>query len=330
MDAIRWGMIGCGDVTERKSGPAFNKVPQSKLIAVMRRDAVKVQEYATRHQVPYYFTNASELIHHPEVDAIYIATPPKYHEEYAIACIQAGKPVYIEKPMALNVASCALMAEIADANQIKMVIAHYRRALPMFLYVKELLETGAIGKVDSCEINMYKSAYPNIGDTSNWRVYPEFSGGGLFYDLAPHQIDLLFFYFGKAISYKGAAANRGNLYPAEDFVEGEILFENGVHFKGIWDFNADKESEKDVFTIHGSHGTISFPVFGTEITLIKNDEIQVIPFEPPMHIQQAMIEKIVAYFLGKGDNPCSAHDAILSMQVMESFVYGKDSLFSMK
>jgi predicted dehydrogenase len=139
MQEIRWGIIGCGNVTEVKSGPAFNKVPHSKLIAVMRRDKALLQDYALRHNVPYTFNNASDLIHHPEVDAIYIATPPKYHEEYAIACIQAGTPVYIEKPMALNVASCALMVEKAEANQIKMVIAHYRRALPMFLYIKELL-----------------------------------------------------------------------------------------------------------------------------------------------------------------------------------------------
>jgi len=330
MDGIRWGMIGCGDVTERKSGPAFNKVPQSKLIAVMRRDAIRVKDYATRHQVPFYFTNASELIHHPEVDAVYIATPPKYHEEYAMACIQAGKPVYIEKPMALSVSSCVMMLEKAETHQIKMVIAHYRRALPMFLYVKELLEMGVIGKVDSCEINLFKTAYPTIGEASNWRVFPEFSGGGLFYDLAPHQIDLLFFYFGKAISYKGSAANIGNLYPAEDFVEGEILFENGVQFKGIWNFNVNEGSEKDIFIIKGTHGTISFPVFENDIRIHKNEKIQVIPFEPPMHIQQAMIEKIVAYFLGKGDNPCSAQDAIQSMQVMECFVYGKDSLFSLK
>jgi predicted dehydrogenase len=330
MDEIRWGIIGCGDVTEKKSGPSFNKVPQSKLIAVMRRNAEKVKDYATRHHVPYYFTDASEIIHHPEVDAIYIATPPKYHEEYAIASIQAGKPVYIEKPMSLNVVSCSIMAETAAANQIKMVIAHYRRALPMFLYVKTLLAQNAIGTVQSVEINMFKSAYPNIGDPSNWRVFPEFSGGGLFYDLAPHQIDLLFFYFGKAISYKGVSANRANLYPAEDYVEGEIHFENNISFKGIWDFNVPKGNEKDTFTIQGLDGSISFPVFGNDITLQQNEHTKVISFEPPLHNQQAMIELIVPYFLGRGDNPCSAQDAIQSMQVMESFVYGKDSLFSIK
>ena len=136
MNTIRWGMIGCGSVTEQKSGPAFSKVQGSKLVAVMRRDAQKVKDYASRHNIPYYFTDANDLIQHPEVDAIYIATPPKYHEDYAIAAMKLGKPVYVEKPMALDVAACMRMDEYSKKTGVKMVIAHYRRALPLFLEVK--------------------------------------------------------------------------------------------------------------------------------------------------------------------------------------------------
>ena len=116
MQIIRWGMIGCGSVTEVKSGPAFNKVPNSKLMAVMRRDAEKVKDYAQRHHVPYYFTDVDELINHPEVDAIYIATPPKFHAAYAEKAMKVGKPVYVEKPMALNVGECETMQQISNAQ----------------------------------------------------------------------------------------------------------------------------------------------------------------------------------------------------------------------
>lgn len=322
MDKIRWGMIGCGSVTEVKSGPAFNKVPNSSLVAVMRRDAVKVKEYATRHQVPYYFTEAHELIHHPEVDAIYIATPPKYHEAYAIAAMKAGKPVYVEKPMALDVAACLRMQQVSKETGIKLVVAHYRRALPLFLKVKEVLEQKQIGDIRFVNITMLKYAGPSATSPDNWRVDPAQAGAGLFYDLAPHQLDLVFFYFGKAISYYGFSANQAGLYAAEDIVTGVMQLENNILFNGMWCFTVEEGLEKDIFEIIGSKGKITFSVFGNEITIEKNGVIETLVFEPPMHNQQALIQNIVPYFLHNTINPCSAADAIQSMQVMEQFVYG--------
>src|SRR6476646_8946793 len=128
---IRWGIIGCGDVTEVKSGPAFNKVPNSTLVAVMRRDGKKAEEYATRHQVPKWYDNADRLINDPDVNAIYVATPPSTHEQYTLAALNAGKPVYVEKPMALHAASAMRMAETAKEENLPLVVAHYRREQPV-------------------------------------------------------------------------------------------------------------------------------------------------------------------------------------------------------
>ena len=322
MNMIRWGMIGCGSVTEQKSGPAFSKVQGSKLMAVMRRDTQKVKDYANRHHIPYYFTDANELIQHPEVDAIYIATPPKHHEDYAIAAMKLGKPVYIEKPMALDVAACIRMDEYSKKTGVKMVIAHYRRALPLFLEVKRLVESNAIGKVKSVHIEMLKPASGNFNPSENWRLDPSMAGGGYFYDLAPHQLDLVFYFFGNAISYEGKASNQAGLYQAEDTVSGSILLENGISFKGDWCFCAPTGVDKDVFEIIGTDGKISFPVFGHDITLVQNGVEKIIHFDPPMHNQQNLIAQIVPYFLGAGKNPCSAEDTLQSMRVMESFVYG--------
>ncbi len=326
MNTIRWGMIGCGSVTEVKSGPAFNKVPNSKLMAVMRRDAVKVKEYALRNQVPYYFTDATELIHHPEVDAIYIATPPKYHEQYAIAAMKAGKPVYVEKPMALDVAACLRMEAFSKKMGIKMVIAHYRRALPLFLEVKRLVESNSIGTILSVRIEMLKYDGGNLDPIENWRIDPKVAGGGYFYDLAPHQLDLVFYFFGKAIRYQGEAFNNAKLYKAEDTVTGVMELNNGIEFTGHWCFCVEKGNEKDLFEIVGTQGKISFPVFGHTITLEREGKIEEIHFDPPMHNQQNLIEKIVQYFNGVGENPCTADDAIQSMRVMEAFVYGNKKL----
>jgi predicted dehydrogenase len=322
---IRWGMIGCGSVTEVKSGPAFNKVACSQLFGVMRRDAIKLKDYASRHTVPYFTTDANALINHPEIDAIYIATPPKYHQEYAIAAMNAGKHVYVEKPMALNVAACLSMKEAAEKLNAKLVIAHYRRELPLFMHVKKLIQEQAIGKVHSVNIIMHKYAKSKEAYATDWRVKPAIAGAGFFYDLAPHQLDLVFYFFGKAISFSGSATNQAGIYEAEDTVNGIIQMENDILVKGNWCFAVEPGAEKDLFEIIGTNGKISFPVFGHEILVEKEGTLETIAFDPPMHNQQNLIAKIVPYFLGVGENPCDAEEAIQSMEVMEAFVYGENN-----
>jgi predicted dehydrogenase len=321
MEKICWGIIGCGNVTEVKSGPAFNKVEHSSLMAVSRRDEEKLADYVKRHQVPMSFTNALDLIHSDHINAIYIATPPDVREAYAIEAMQLGKPVYLEKPMALNLAACKRLKAASEKLGIKLSVAHYRRNLPLFMEVKYILEQGDIGAVKEVQITMFKKTDKAAKDPSNWRVDPSIAGGGYFYDLAPHQIDLVFYFFGKPKSFSGTSTNKAGLYKAEDFVQGTIELENGIVCKGLWDFSINGE-EKDEFLIIGEKGTIRFPVFGLFIEVESNGQVKTIPFEAPKHNQQNHIQAVVNYFLDKGENPCSAEDAILSMEVMESFVYG--------
>ncbi|MFN5022540.1 MAG: Gfo/Idh/MocA family protein [Chitinophagaceae bacterium] len=321
MEKICWGIIGCGNVTEVKSGPAFNKVEHSSLMAVSRRDPDKLADYVKRHHIPLSFTNALDLIQSEKINAIYIATPPDVREAYAIEAMQLGKPVYLEKPMALNLAACKRLKAVSEKLGIKLSVAHYRRNLPLFMEVKNILEQGDIGVIKEVQITMLKKTDKAAKDPSNWRVDPSIAGGGYFYDLAPHQIDLFFYFFGKPKSFSGTSTNKAGLYKAEDFVQGTIELENGIVCKGLWDFSINGE-EKDEFLIIGEKGTIRFPVFGLFIEVESNGQVKTIPFEAPEHNQQNHIQAVVNYFLGKGENPCSAEDAILSMEVMESFVYG--------
>jgi predicted dehydrogenase len=323
--SMNWGIIGCGNVTEFKSGPAFNSVPNSSLIAVMRRDAEKAKDYAKRHLVPKWYHKADDLINDPDITAIYIATPPKYHEDYAIAAMQVGKPVYVEKPMALDVAACYRMKDFSERSGIKLSIAHYRRALPMFLKVKHLIDEHSIGEIKLVNIKMLQPDQSvMIAKTSeNWRVDPSISGGGIFYDLAPHQLDLVHYFFGKAKSYCGIASNQSSLYKAEDIVTGSMLLANNIIFNGVWCFTVPENMEEDLFEIIGSKGKISFPVFGNTIEVEIDGQKQQISFAKEPHIQQHMIDQVVQYFLGNQENPCTAADAIQSMELMEKFVYGK-------
>lgn len=321
MEQIKWGIIGCGDVTEVKSGPAFNKVPHSSLVAVMRRDAAKAADYAKRHSVPKWYDHADQLINDPEVNAIYIATPPLQHEAYTIQALSVGKPVYVEKPMTLDAASAIRMKEAAAKYQVKLSVAHYRRAQPMFLKIKELLLNKAIGDVRFVSLQMLQPPASDLIAPSavNWRVDPAISGGGLFHDLAPHQLDLMIYFFGAVQHAAGIATNQAKAYPADDLVTGHILFENGVVFNGIWCFTVAAADKLDICEITGSHGKISFPVFGNKMTLYKEGIAEEVVFDPLPHVQQPMIEKVTAYFTGQGENPCSAEQALLSMALMDRF-----------
>ena len=324
---IAWGIIGCGNVTEIKSGPAFNLIANSSLEAVMRRDAEKAADYAKRHGVPKWYDTADALINDPKVTAIYIATPPHMHEQYAIAAMRAGKPVYVEKPMSLDTASCKKMMTVSVDTQVKLCVAHYRRALPMFLKIKQLLVDQSIGAIRSVRISMLQPDQSAMitQTTDNWRVNPALSGAGLFYDLAPHQLDLLVYFFGKPTAMFGFSANQAGLYTAEDIVTGILKLPDNVLFTGQWCFTTNAETKEDIFEIIGSEGKITFPVFGHTVHIKKGSVDELLQFEPPKHIQQPMIEKVTNYFNGIGHNPCSAADALTSMEIMEKFVYG-DSL----
>ena len=330
MIKINWGIIGCGDVTEIKSGPAFNIVNNSSLVAVMRRDAVKAKDYATRHDVPKWYSDANSLINDPDVNAIYIATPPSSHEEYTIAAINAEKAVYVEKPMALNSAAAKNMMNVANIKNVKLVVAHYRREQPLFKKIKQLLAENTIGDIRFVKLDFHTKSLTKEElqvPKNAWRVNTSIAGGGLFHDLAPHQLDLMYYFFGEVETVNGIALNQAGLYSADDMVAGNILFKNRVLFNGIWCFNVNEADEKDSCEIIGSKGKIQFSVFGEpRINMTVDGKKENFLFDKIQHVQQPMIEKVVDYFLDKNLNPCSAEEGVKVMEMMDRFTKKINSL----
>lgn len=318
---INWGIIGCGDVTEVKSGPAFSKIPGSKLVAVMRRDAIRAEDYARRHGVARWYSNADDLLNDPEVNAIYIATPPAYHLMYAQEALSRGLHVYVEKPVTLNASEAKAMAIAVSLSKAKLVVAHYRRAVPLFLQIRNLLQQKRIGDIRTVHIRLWQASenIPGTDNPDNWRLQPEISGGGYFHDLAPHQIDLLVYYFGLPFVYQGFSVNQSLTSGADDNVCGQIIFGNKVLVNGSWSFNVDKEEECDLCEIIGTRGSIRFAFFGKFITLRYDGVEETTTFIHPQHIEQPMIEQAVAYFNGQQENPCSIEQALVTMNIMDKF-----------
>jgi predicted dehydrogenase len=300
---INWGIIGCGNVTELKSGPAFSKVAGSRLIAVMRRNRELAEDYARRHNVPKFYTDAGDLINDNEINAVYIATPPGSHAGYAIKALRAGKPVYIEKPMALNHEECAAINETSENCGVPVFVAYYRRTLPGFLKIKSLIDSGEIGKPRFANFQIYN--YPSEEEKTGklpWRVNPEIAGAGHFFDLGSHQLDYLDFLFGPVLKVTSLVVNQANNYRAEDFVSAQFLFRDNIVGTGIWSFSVSPEGNRDYFEIVGEKGIIKTSTFTHKPILIENSKgRQEFPNERPENIQYYLIEQIVRALAGDGD-----------------------------
>lgn len=316
MTTIRWGIIGCGNVTEVKSGPGLQKATNSALVAVMRRDGALAKDYAERHGVPRWYNDANALINDPEVDAVYIATPPNVHKLYTEMVAAAGKPVYVEKPMAMNHAECLAMVEVCQRAGVPLWVAYYRRRLPRFLKAKELIETGAIGTVRTVTATFYRNWTPPADGQLPWRVQPEIAGGGFFVDLASHAFDYLDYFLGPIAQIAGHAANQAGHYPAEDTVVCSFAFASGARGVGLWNFASYDDLDQTV--IIGDKGKLTFSSFGTEpVRLTTQAGVTEFPEPTPEHVQQPLIQSIVDELNGAGQCPSTGESGTRTNWVMD-------------
>ncbi|MEL1245563.1 Gfo/Idh/MocA family oxidoreductase [Flavobacterium sp. DGU11] len=300
---IRWGIIGCGDVTERKSGPAYQKTEGFELHAVMRRDAEKAADYAKRHGVPKYYSDADALINDPEVDAVYIATPPDTHKIYALKVAEAGKPCCIEKPMAPTYAECVAICNAFESKGLPLFVAYYRRSLPRFLQIKNWIAAGEIGTVRHISWHLGRTPSPkDISGEYNWRTDARIAAGGYFDDLASHGLDLFIYLFGNVKEVSGSSLNQQGLYTAKDAVAASWLHDSGVTGTGSWNFGLSERADSVI--IYGSKGTIAFAVFDEVPVVLTNDSgRQEVIIEHPENIQLYHVRNMREHLLGNAVHP---------------------------
>jgi len=313
MKMIKWGFIGCGEVTEIKSGPAFSEVEGSSVVAVMSRTEDRARSYAKRHHIPKWETDAQELIDNPDVNAIYVATPPSSHATFAIMAMKAGKPVYVEKPLAASYEDCARINRVSAETGVPCFVAYYRRYLPYFQKVKSIVDEGVIGKMVNVQVRF--AVPPRELDYSRqaalpWRLQPDIAGGGYFYDLAPHQLDLLQHIFGVITEARGICANRGGLYAAEDSVSACFEFENGLPGSGSWCFVAHESAREDRIDLIGDQGSVSFSVFDyAPIRLHTSEGTQEITVPNPPYVQFPLIKNVIEHLQGLAICKCTSVSA---------------------
>lgn len=312
---IRWGILGCGDVCEVKSGPGFQDAEGSALTMVMRRTPLMAEDFATRHGVPNWTGHPDDLIENEDVDAVYIATPPGSHCEYALKVAAAGKPCYVEKPMARSSAECDRMVKAFQDAGVPLFVAYYRRRLPRFLKAKELIDTGTLGTIQSVDYRYERM--PNPQREPGWRVQGEHAGGGLFLDIGSHTLDILDFLLGPLQSVTGSAGNRSGMYDVEDFVELQFKLDNGAVGAASWDLTPKKFT--DLITITGDKGTLLLSGLGNEpVRLQTTDSEASFDLPSPNTVHGPLIQTIVDELHGKGSCPSTGVSAARTSHVMDT------------
>ena len=315
---MRWGIIGCGDVTEVKSGPAFNKVDGFSLDMVMRRDGARAEDYARRHRVPRWTADADQLINDPGIDAVYIATPPSSHLPYALKVAAAGKPAYVEKPMAMSHEECLEMTEAFEKAKLPLFVAYYRRSLPRFETIRGWIEEGRIGAVRHLHWGLTRAPDREIR-ADNWRVDPSVAGAGYFADLACHGLDLFAHHLGDIEDAAGVAANQQKRYAAEDAVSACWRFAGGATGSGYWNFASHTAS--DDVTILGEKGRIEFSVFGDmPLKLVTGSGEETLSVAHPPNIQHPHIENIRRHLASEATFPALGQEAAKVSAVMDKIL----------
>jgi 1,5-anhydro-D-fructose reductase (1,5-anhydro-D-mannitol-forming) len=317
---IRWGIIGCGAVTEVKSGPAYQKTEGFELTAVMRRNETLGKDYAERHNIDKYYSDANELINDDSIDAIYIATPPDSHKQYGLLVAQAGKICCIEKPLSPSYEDSQAITAAFEKVQVPLFVSYYRRSLPRFNKVKALLDTGEIGQVRHINWHLNKAANNiDLSEQYNWRTDKTIASGGYFDDLASHGLDLFSYLLGEYDIVKGVGLNQQALYSSFDSVSACWSHKNGITGTGSWNFGGC--SRKDNVVIYGCEGEISFSVFDEHPISISNLTGQrELYIENPENIQLHHVENIRNHLLKGNIHPSTGATATHTSWVMDQIL----------
>jgi len=325
MTPIHWGIIGCGDVVEHKSGPALMQATGSSVVAVMRRDGAKAADFARRHGVPRWYDDADALLADSDVDAVYIATPPDSHAALTLRAAQAGKRVLVEKPMARTPAECEAMIAACDSAQVPLHVAYYRRFYPKFQAAKQLIGAGGIGRPVSITLQMAKpkDTAPASGPLP-WRLRPEISGGGLFMDTGVHRLDIILYLLGDIADVRGQTANLSGAGEAEDSVAFAFRLAGSSALGTVTCHFGLAPLRRDRLEIVGTEATLLFDSFDAPFfTVQKSDgtvETHAHPDPAPVHLP--FVEALLRVYAGEPIAHVDGREGMKTNQIVAAMPNG--------
>jgi len=313
-ESVGWGIVGCGDVVFKKSGPSILQAGGSRIVGVMRRDAAKARPFAEANGISLCTDDAEEVIQHPDVGIVYVATPPSSHRQYVLAAARAGKHVLVEKPMGLSAAEDGDMIDACQEAGVELFVAYYRRFHPHVLKMKELIDSGRIGRPVLGQIDYAQPSAP--GYDSGWRVQPEISGGGLFVDVVTHRIDLMIYLLGEPDEVRGVSATFDPKSRVEQAATLAVRFAGGALCSISGDFASSRRADR--FVVAGTEGVVaSRRLDGHAFSLRVGDSAQEFSFDPPPAPHLGLIRHIERVLAGQEPNASSGQQGRLTDQILD-------------
>jgi predicted dehydrogenase len=320
VDVLNWGLIGCGDISRKRVAPAIRDLDNCRLIAVNRAHSDRAEQFAHEFGADRWYKDLKELLEDEEIKAVYIATPHNLHAEQTIAAAKAGKHVICEKPMALNAQECRRMIAACRTAGVRLSIAYYRHFYPVVSRVKQILESGEIGKVVLAEIRAFENFRPEAEDPRSWFTRKRQAGGGPLMDFGCHRIEVLLNILG-AVSK--AWGSQGSLITDWDVEDTSIsILESQTEARGILAVSRAIEEPQDTLDIYGSAGSIHIPVLNKgEMKVITPGGERREDHPPHQNLHLPYIDAVTQAFLENREPPVPGETGLRVAEITEE-IYG--------
>ncbi|WP_309397055.1 Gfo/Idh/MocA family protein [Cerasicoccus maritimus] len=315
MHELNWGIIGCGDVVEKKSGPSIALCPRSRISAVMRRAVAKLTPFADAYDVPLRTDDADEVLNCEDVNIVYIATPPSRHKDYVIAAAERGHHVLVEKPMGMTAEDSQAMIDACERAGVELFVAYYRRFHPHVAKMRELIAGGALGELIHGQAE-YSMPY-RPGKEHGWRVDPQVSGGGLFVDILAHRIDLMNDFLGDPAAMHGAMRRLHEDSLIEDLATMLVTYDGGG--QAVFVGNFASQSFIDRFVLSGTLGEIRTDSLDSgKFTLRCKAGEENFACAPDVAPHVGLMRHIESVLLDGAPNETSGRDGLLTDRVLDA------------
>jgi len=303
MRTLGWGIIGCSEIAAKRFVPAVNQIREARLVAVLSRDLARAQQFADRHGIERAYADRAAFLRDPEVEAVYVASPPYRHCAEVLAAAEAGKHVLCEKPLALTGEECRRMVDACRRNGVRLAVAYPRRYYPKVQKARALLEAGAIGQLVAARVFLAGWDNPDPSEIRAWRLVKALAGGGPLMDVGSHRLDLLAYLLGEPVDVLALADRLVHRYEVEDSAALLLRFRSNNHLVQVSAaFHWNLGVRRDEFELLGTQGSISLtPLDGPDLVLRVGRDEERASFPPAANVQLPLVEDFTRRVLAGQD-----------------------------
>jgi predicted dehydrogenase len=289
---IKWGLIGAGDIAQKRVAAALRDTPSSELVAIARAHPERAESFAKTFGARRWHRNAEELFADREIDAVYVATPVHLHAAQTVAAAEAGKHVLCEKPMALDVGECDRMIAACREHDVRLGVAYYRHFYPVIARIKAIVASGEIGDPVVAQIEAFEWCNLPPGDPRSWFMKKAEAGGGPMFDFGCHRLEVLIDLFGPVRRVTSIAANVVFDREVEDTAIASLQFERGT-CATLAVTHAALEA-RDTLRIFGTNGSIHVETLNKgDLRIVAGGQERREVEPPAANLHQPLIEDFV-------------------------------------